>query len=85
MQQGDYNALMKVLCILEALRTRLYLCLKEGHLLENNYINLWFLFSQTTLAEDAMLGSFIALLEKEYATYGSTQKERFIFAHLLLF
>ncbi|MCD8477349.1 MAG: hypothetical protein LRY68_05110 [Sulfurospirillum sp.] len=61
----------------------MYGYLKEGHLLENNYINLWFLFSQTPLAQDATLSSFIALLEQSYATYDVTQKERFIFAHLL--
>ena len=39
-----------VINLLQALRVRLYGYLKEGHLLENNYINLWFLFSQTPLA-----------------------------------
>ena len=72
-----------VINLLQALRVRLYGYLKEGHLLENNYINLWFLFSQTPLAQDATLSSFIALLEQSYATYDVTQKERFIFAHLL--
>lgn len=72
-----------VISLLQALRVRLYGYLKEGHLLENNYINLWFLFSQTPLAQDATLSSFIALLEQSYATYDVTQKERFIFAHLL--
>ncbi|AFL69732.1 hypothetical protein Sulba_2465 [Sulfurospirillum barnesii SES-3] len=72
-----------VINLLEALRAKLYVYLKEGHLLENNYINLWFLFSQTSLRNDATLSSFIALLEQSYATYDVTQKERFIFAHLL--
>jgi|GEM_PF-2224403 len=72
-----------VINLLQALRVRLYGYLKEGHLLENNYINLWFLFSQTPLVQDATLSSFIALLEQSYATYDVTQKERFIFAHLL--
>ncbi len=68
---------------LEVLRTKLYLYLKEGQLLDNNYINLWFLFSQATLVKDATLSSFVTLLEKTYVTYDVTQKECFIFAHLL--
>ena len=66
-----------------SLRAQIYEALKQGHLLENNYVNLWFLFSQAAIEKDPAITQLIVLFEKAYHGYSNTQKEKYIFAHLL--
>lgn len=68
---------------LRVLRHKIYGYLKDGHLLNNNYITLWFLYAQTALPKDSTLTQLIHLFETSYAAYHSGQKEKYIFAHLL--
>ena len=66
-----------------ALRSKIVDYIKNGHLLDNNYINLFFLFRNCELSNDPDTESLIRLIEPAYEEYGANQKEKFIFAHLL--
>lgn len=68
---------------LAVLRHKIYGYLREGHLLSNNYITLWFLYAQASLPQDAVFTQLIGLVETSYNTYSNAQKEKYIFAHLL--
>jgi hypothetical protein len=68
---------------LVVLRHKIYGYLREGQLLSNNYITLWFLYAQASLPQDAVLTQLIGLVETSYNTYSNAQKEKYIFAHLL--
>lgn len=68
---------------LVVLRHKIYGYLREGQLLNNNYITLWFLYAQASLPQDAILTQLIGLFETSYNTYSNAQKEKYIFAHLL--
>lgn len=65
------------------LRQKIYFFLSQGHLLENNYINLWFLYKQVPLESDPLVSSLIGLFENAYKGYEGNQKEKYTFAHLL--
>ena len=69
--------------LLAVLRHKIYGYLREGHLLSNNYITLWFLYAQAAVPKDAALTQLIGLVETSYSAYGNAQKEKYIFAHLL--
>ena len=57
--------------------------IKQGKLIDNNYINLYFLFREANLQCDQETQNLIHLLEKTYLEYREDQKEKFIFAHLI--
>lgn len=57
--------------------------IKQGKLIDNNYINLFFLFREVNIPSDQETQNLIHLLEKTYLEYREDQKEKFIFAHLI--
>lgn len=69
--------------LLLTLRQKIYFFLSQGNLLENNYINLWFLYKQAPLEPDLLVSSLIDLFENAYQGYEGNQKEKYTFAHLL--
>lgn len=69
--------------LLRIVRTRIATFITEGHLIDNNYINLFFLYRHCELAPDETTTNLIRLLEPAYHEYQTAQNEKFIFAHLL--
>lgn len=69
--------------LLTLLRRKIVGFIKQGELIDNNYINLYFLFREANIHNDEETQNLIQLLEKTYQEYREDQKEKFIFAHLL--
>jgi hypothetical protein len=69
--------------LLALLREKIVGFIKQGELIDNNYINLYFLFREANIQNDEETQTLIHLLEKTYLEYREDQKEKFIVAHLL--
>lgn len=69
--------------VLKTIRERVVGLVAGGHLIDNSYINLYFLYRGFELPEDETIGRLIPLFKQAYHEYSETQKEKFMFAHLL--
>ncbi|MBN2897059.1 MAG: glycosyltransferase family 4 protein [Campylobacterales bacterium] len=68
---------------LYALRAQIVNFVHQGDLIDNNYINLFFLFRGVDLQPDPRIDKLLPILLDAYHGYHEAQKEKYLFAHLI--